>query len=100
MRVLCTDGGKCRPHNIIEHVALVWRIAEIADRDCASFLAQQFFKRGPGVFTGLSNDALRSLMAHFEVVTQFVTSLSQLTWTRGYSQRAAETRNAALAVPV
>ena len=100
MRVLCCESSKFRPHNIIEHVALVLRIAEVADKDCASFLAQQFFKRGSTVFTGLSNDALRSLMANFEVVTQFVTSLSQLTWTRGYSQRAAETRNAAQAVPV
>jgi hypothetical protein len=89
MRIICVESSPCRPNGIVSHVAVVLRIATIADKQCDKFIAQQFFKRGPGVFKDMDNDGLRALISNFEVITQFVDALKQLTWLRGYSQRVA-----------
>lgn len=91
MKYLCADGSNSKPYQIIQHIATVMRISQLANPDGYwTHAAICDLKKGGSVFSKLSNGKVGEMLNDFQRITTFKEGVWHVRWSINASKRAQD----------
>lgn len=93
---ISADDSNIRPNGIINHIATVFRIAQVADKDSWQYEANRHLQSKGAVFEKLDRSDMQKVSVYFERITAFKEAAHNICWARSaarnHQQRMAEER--------